>query len=131
MTDPIADLLTRIRNASRAGHLTVNVPASKTKQRILEVLKKEGYIDRVEDFLDANDHKVLKVYLRFSMQGRPVIQELNRLSRSGKRVYIGKDDIKRFKGGLGLYLISTSKGMLTDKEAREQGIGGELICSVF
>jgi len=131
MTDPIADLLTRIRNASRAGHLTVNIPASKTKRTILEVLKTEGYLDKVEDFEDVSGHKNFKVYLRFSQQGRPIIRELTRLSRSGKRVYVGKEEIRKFRGGLGMYVVSTSKGMLTDSQARELGVGGELVCSIF
>lgn len=129
--DPIADLLTRIRNAARAGHPTVDVPASTTKKRILDLLLSEGYLDRVEEFSDARDHKVLKVYLRYTLQGRPVIKELKRISRPGKRVYIRNTDIKRFRGGLGLYVISTPKGMLSDQEAKKQGVGGELVANVF
>ena len=129
--DPIADLFTRIRNASRAGHPTVNVPASTTKRRILDLLLAEGYIDRIEDFADSRGHKNFKVYLRYTLRGTPVLRELSRVSRPGKRVYIGKDEIRQFRGGLGLYVISTSKGMLSDKDAKAQGVGGELIANVF
>jgi small subunit ribosomal protein S8 len=131
MTDPIADLLTRVRNASSAGHPTVTIPASRTKERILEVLKREGYIDRVEPLKDEDGKTSLKIYLRYSLQGRPVIKELRRMSRSGKRVYLAKDEIPRSKGGLGIVIVSTSQGMVTDEEARKLGVGGEPICSVF
>lgn len=130
-TDPISDLLTRLRNGARAGHPTVVVPASTTKQRILALLLEEGYLDRIEEFKDANGHANFRVYLRYSVQGKAVIRESRRLSKPGKRRFVSKDQIPQNKGGLGLYIISTSRGMLSDTEARKQGVGGELICSVF
>lgn len=131
VTDPIGDLLTRIRNASRAGHLTITAPASKAKERVLEVLKKEGYVDRVDAFKDKQGRSFLKVFLRYDQSGAPVIREINRKSKPGRRIYLGCDAIKPFKGGLGINLVSTSRGVLTDSQARELKVGGELLCSVF
>ncbi len=130
-TDPIADLLTRIRNASTAGHPTVSVAASKTKERILNVLLDEGYIDRVEQITGERNKSTFKIYIRYATDGSPVIREIRRLSRPGKRVYVPTEKIPEFKGGLGLVVVSTSRGMLSDREARRQRIGGELICTVF
>lgn len=131
VTDQIADLLTRIRNAQRAGHPAVTIPGSKTKERVLHVLKEEGYIAGVEATKDADSKPVLKVYLRYLDDNAPVIRELDRLSRPGKRLYVAAEDIPVVKGGLGLVIVSTSKGMMSDRAARQEGIGGELICSVF
>ena len=112
-TDQIADLLTRVRNAQRAGHPAVAVPASKTKERVLKVLQDEGYIASFESAEDSD--------------GKP----LRRMSRPGRRLYVGSDNIPVQRGGLGLVVVSTSKGMLSDREARRLGVGGELICAVF
>lgn len=131
VTDQISDLLTRIRNAQRAGHPTVSVPASKAKSRLLEVLKTEGFLEDFEETKDADEKPVTKIYLRYSNGARPVIREIRRLSRPGKRLYVGKDQIPRCRGGLGLVVVSTPMGMLSDREARRAGVGGELICSVF
>lgn len=133
VTDQISDLLTRMRNAQRAGHPTVSVPASKTKVRLLDVLKAEGFIEDYEEVKDKESpvKLELKVYLRYSNGARPVIREIKRLSRPGKRVYVGKDQIPRCRGGLGLVVVSTPQGMLSDREARKAGLGGELVCSVF
>lgn len=131
VTDPIADLLTRLRNASRAGHPTASVPVSTMKRDVLKLLQDEGYLDRVEEYDDADGHKQFKVYLRYVQEGKPVIREMKRLSRPGKRVYVSKDEIPNFRGGLGLYVVSTSRGVLSDTTARKEGIGGELLCSVF
>ncbi len=131
VTDPIGDLLTRIRNASRAGHLAVTFPASKSKGRVLEVLKAEGFIDRIDNFADQQGRSFTKVFLRYTHDGEPVIREVTRLSKPGRRVYRRSEEIKPYKGGLGLTLVSTSKGVVTDKQARELGVGGELVCSVF
>lgn len=131
ITDQIADLLTRIRNAQRAGHPTVNVPASKKKQAVVTLLQNEGYIAGVEQTEDADGKPQLKVYLRYDAHGQPAIKELQRVSRPGKRIYVGKDEIPRNRGGLGMLVVSTSQGLLSDQQARNAGIGGEIICSVF
>lgn len=131
VTDQLADLLTRIRNAQKAGHPTVKVPASKTKERVLKVLLDEGYIAQVEAIKDEADKPCLKIYLRYANDESPVIREIQRLSKPGRRVYVGVEDIPVVKGGLGLVVVSTSKGMMSDRLARKEGLGGELICSVF
>ena len=128
MTDPIADLLTRIRNGQSSGKTEVNVPASKVKLAIAKVLKDEGYI---EDFSasDVAGKPTLAVQLKY-YQGRPVIDRLERVSRPGLRVYKGKDDLPSILGGLGVAIVSTSKGVMTDRQARASGHGGEVICIV-
>ena len=131
VTDQIADLLTRIRNAQRVGHPTAAVPASRTKERILEVLQAEGYIEGFERVDEEGGKANIKITLRYDTRGEPVIREIKRLSSPGCRKYVGKDAISSYRHGLGTVLISTSKGMLTDKEAKLQGVGGELVCSVF
>ncbi len=130
-TDRIADLLTRIRNAQLAGHPTTMVGASREKERILKVLADEGYISRYEAVTDENDKPAIKIYLRYTKYGTPVVREISRISKPGKRVYVAKDSIPHHKGGLGVMLVSTSQGVLTDREARKIGVGGELICSIF
>lgn len=131
ITDQIADMLTRIRNAHMAKHPTVSVAASNTKKSILGVLESEGYIAGVEELEETANKKQFKIKLRYDRRGEPAIRDINRLSKPGRRVYLNKDSIPQNKGGLGIYVVSTSKGMLTDRQAREQGVGGELICSVF
>jgi small subunit ribosomal protein S8 len=128
MTDPIADFLTRIRNGQTSGKTEVNVPASKVKLAIAKVLKDEGYI---EDFAaNANDGKpMLAVQLKY-YQGRPVIDRLERVSRPGLRVYKGKDELPKILGGLGIAIVSTSQGVMSDRQARAAGHGGEVICIV-
>ena len=130
MTDPIADMLTRMRNANKARFEKVDIPASKMKINIAKILKDEGYI---KNYKVTNDNKqgTLHVYLKYMSQGNPVISEIKRISKPSRRVYVGKDDIPVEKSGLGLVIISTSKGVLTDKDARKQGIGGEVICSFW
>ena len=131
-TDPIADLLTRIRNASQVGHPSVLVPASKKKEQVLEVLRDEGYIESFEVEKSEEGHSNLRVFLRYGGPvQRPVVREIKRLSRPGRRVYCRHQDIPRCRGGLGVLVLATSKGMLSDREARRLGVGGELICSVF
>ena len=131
VTDQIADLITRIRNAQRVGHPTVTVPASNTKQNILDVLCREGYIVEFEK-VDASTKKPsLKVHLKYDRRGEPVIKEIRRMSSPGRRQYVGKEAIPQYKSGLGTVVISTSKGMVTGKEAAKLGLGGELICAVF
>jgi small subunit ribosomal protein S8 len=128
MTDPIADFLTRIRNGQASGKTEVLVPASKVKLSIATVLKNEGYI---EDFTSTvQDGKpTLAVQLKY-YQGRPVIDRLERVSRPGLRVYKGKDDLPSILGGLGVAIVSTSKGVMTDRQARAAGHGGEVLCIV-
>jgi len=128
MTDPIADFLTRIRNGQTSGKPEVNVPASKVKLAIAQVLKDEGYI---EDFTSTavDDKPTLVVTLKY-YQGRPVIDRLERVSRPGLRVYKGKDELPTILGGLGVAIVSTSKGVMTDRQARASGHGGEVLCIV-
>jgi small subunit ribosomal protein S8 len=128
MTDPIADFLTRIRNGQAAARTEVTLPSSKVKLALAKVLKEEGYI---EDFSSRNDDgkPVLQVQLKY-YQGRPVIDRIERVSRPGLRVYKGKDDLPQVLGGLGVAIISTSQGMMTDRQARATGHGGEVLCIV-
>lgn len=129
-TDPIADLLTRIRNAQKAGHPTVVVPASKTKEQILTVLQGEGYIERVVEDKDGAK-KFYRIFLRYDNYGEPVIKEVRRLSKSGRRQYVTVEKIPFYRSGLGTIVVSTSKGMMTGQEAKRQNVGGELICAIF
>lgn len=128
MTDPIADLLTRVRNGQRAGKTMVAAPASALKAEICRVLKEEGYI---ADFSrEENDGKpVLNITLKY-YEGKPVIEQLKRVSRPGLRIYKGKDELPKVLGGLGVAVISTSKGVMSDRAARSQGQGGEVLCVV-
>jgi small subunit ribosomal protein S8 len=128
MTDPIADFLTRIRNGQAAGRAEVKLPSSKVKLALAQVLKDEGYIDNFA--IQTEDGKsTLSVQLRY-FQGKPVIDRLDRVSRPGLRVYRGKDELPSILGGLGVAIISTSKGVMSDRQARAQGHGGEVICIV-
>ena len=128
MTDPIADMLIRIRNAQMVGHVEVAMPASKLKASIAQVLKDEGY---VEDFALREDgaKKELRIGLKY-YAGRPVIERLERVSKPGLRVYRGRDDIPRVMNGLGVAILSTSRGVMTDRKARADGVGGEILCIV-
>lgn len=128
MTDPIADFLTRIRNGQRSGKAEVGMPSSRMKLALAKVLKDEGYID---DFAVADEaaKPTLTVRLKY-YQGRPVIDRLERVSRPGLRIYKGKDDLPRVLGGMGVAIVSTSQGVMTDREARAAGHGGEILCIV-
>ena len=128
MSDPIADMLVRIRNAQRVGHVEVSMPASKLKASIAKVLKDEGYI---EDFAlrDSGVKKELRIGLKY-YAGKPVIERLERISKPGLRVYKGRDDIPKVMNGLGVAILSTSRGVMTDRKARADGVGGELLCIV-
>ena len=128
MSDPIADMLTRIRNAQATDKATVAVPASKVKKAIAQVLKDEGYI---EDYaLRENEGKpVIEIGLKY-YAGKPVIEKIERVSRPGLRIYKGREDIPRVMNGLGVAIVSTSRGVMTDRRARETGIGGEVLCVV-
>ncbi|HUU02576.1 MAG TPA: 30S ribosomal protein S8 [Myxococcota bacterium] len=130
MSDPIADFLTRIRNACQAAKDEVTIPASNIKAHLAEILREEGYI---EDFTRVPDklQGLLVVKLRYSDDGKTVIRGLKRESRPGRRVYVGSDDLPKVRNGLGTAVISTSRGILTDKQARRKKLGGEYLCSVW
>jgi small subunit ribosomal protein S8 len=131
VTDPIADFLTRIRNAQMAGHRIVEIPASNLKKRMTEILYNQGYILKYK-FEDDNKQGLIKIALKYDAQTKqPAIHSLERVSRPGLRSYAKPNDIRRVKNGLGIAIISTSKGVLTDKEAKAQNIGGEVLCYVY
>ena len=129
MSDPIADRLTRIRNALAVRKRTVKIPASNMKQSIATVLKQEGYISGVETQKDGA-HQNMTITLRYA-DGVGAIEEIQRVSRPGRRVYCNAEDLPRVNGGLGIVMVSTSKGLMTDREARSSGVGGEVVCRVF
>ena len=129
-TDPIADMLTRIRNANSAKHKTVDVPASKMKTAIAEILFREGYIKSFE-VISNEDQGIIRITLKYDEKGSRVIDGLKRISKPGLRVYASKDELPKVLNGLGIALISTSKGIKTDKEARNEGLGGEVIAYVW
>ena len=130
MTDPIADMLTRIRNSNNAKHKTVDVPASNIKKEIAQILLDEGYIKSF-DFIEDNKQGMLKVELKYTQDGDRVISGLKRISKPGLRVYANSAELPKVLGGLGITIISTSKGIITDKTARELNVGGEVICYVW
>ncbi|BAM46269.1 MAG TPA: 30S ribosomal protein S8 [Bacilli bacterium] len=130
MTDPIADMLTRIRNANKARHEKLEIPASNVKKEIAEILKREGFI-RDYEFVEDNKQGVLRVFLKYGVNEQHVITGLKRISKPGLRVYVKADEIPRVLNGLGIAIISTSKGILSDKEAREQTVGGEVLAYVW
>jgi small subunit ribosomal protein S8 len=130
LTDPVADFLTRIRNAMRARHQKLDVPASKLKAEIARILKEEGYIANYKP-TEENGMKVIRVYLKYTANNESIIRDLKRISRPGCRVYQGKDDIRRVQNGLGIAILTTPKGVMTGRQARRQGVGGELLCEVW
>jgi small subunit ribosomal protein S8 len=130
MTDPIADLLTRIRNSQMAKHKTVDVPASRIKLAILKILHEEGYIDGFES-LEAGPSGKIQVRLRYGASGQKSITGVERVSRPGRRVYCKKDDIPKVLDGLGITILSTPKGVLTGTSCRRLGVGGEILCNVW
>lgn len=129
VTDPIADMLTRIRNANAQRHETVDVPSSKLKKSIAEILLDEGYIKSFEEIED-NSQGIIRITLKY-VNKQKVISGLKRISKPGLRVYANKEELPRVLGGLGIALISTSKGIMTDKKARQEGIGGEVLAYVW
>lgn len=130
MMDRIADMLTRVRNAQIAKLEKVELPASKMIESMAELLKEEGYISAVKGF-NHKGHHYLRLTLRYDEEGHPIIQEITRISKCGRRVYAGADELPRVKNGYGIAIVSTSKGIMTDKKAREAHVGGEVLCTVF
>jgi small subunit ribosomal protein S8 len=130
MTDPIADFLTRIRNANTVYHEKVEVPASRVKKEIANILKQEGFVRDCE-FVDDGKQGIIRVYLKFGASKKRVITGLKRISKPGLRVYARKEEVPRVLGGLGIAIISTSRGIMTDKQARKERLGGEVICYVW
>ncbi|MCB9029826.1 MAG: 30S ribosomal protein S8 [Deltaproteobacteria bacterium] len=131
-TDSVADLLTRIRNALRASHKTVVIPYSKMSGSILNLLKGEGYIEDFSVEKDSDDKfEQYKVFLKYSQEGSPAIDTLKRVSKPGRRIYVRKDSLPKVRCGLGIAVISTSHGVMSDREARKQGIGGEVIATIY
>lgn len=130
MTDPIADMLTRIRNANLVGHEKVEIPGSNIKKSIAEILKREGFI-RDAEFIADEKQGVIRLFLKYGKGQERVITGLKRISKPGMRVYVPNDGVPRVLGGLGIAIISTSRGILTDKEARQAGVGGEVLCYVW
>lgn len=131
VTDPIADFLTRIRNAQMANHRIVDIPASNLKKRMTEILYEKGYILKYK-FEDDSKQGVIKIALKYDPNTKqPAIQSLERISRPGLRTYAKPEEFKRVKNGLGIAIVSTSKGVMTDKEARTQNVGGEVLCYVY
>jgi small subunit ribosomal protein S8 len=129
-SDPIADLLTRIRNASRAEHEKVDIPASKLKVRITELLKEEGFVKNYR-LIEDEKQGVLRVYLKYGAGNEKMISGLVRVSRPGRRVYVGKDKIPSILGGMGCAILSTSRGVMTDRDSRRQQVGGEVLAYVW
>ncbi|WP_299210846.1 30S ribosomal protein S8 [uncultured Tateyamaria sp.] len=130
MNDPIGDMLTRIRNSQMRGKSVVETPASKLRVRVLEVLADEGYIRGFEETTGANGHPAIEISLKY-YEGEPVIRELKRVSKPGRRVYMGVGDIPQVRQGLGVSIVSTSKGVMSDASARSQNVGGEVLCTIF
>jgi small subunit ribosomal protein S8 len=129
MTDPIADMLARVRNASRAGHKRVDMPVSKLKAEIARILKENAFIHDYK-ILDDGRHGVLRLYLKYH-EGAPVIRELRRVSKPGLRKYAGVGDLPRVRNGLGMAIVSTSHGVMTDREARRNNVGGEILAAIW
>jgi small subunit ribosomal protein S8 len=130
MTDPIADMLSRIRNAITAGHKTTRIPSSGFKVELARILKEQGYVSDWKITEDSG-RKTISVDLAYTSNKESVIKEIKRISKPSRRVYVNRTEIPRVKGGLGICVLSTSKGIMTGSEARSQGIGGELICSIL
>jgi small subunit ribosomal protein S8 len=129
VTDPIADMLTRIRNGIQARHPRVDMPSSKLKVEVVRILKEEGYISNFK-VGDEGKKKVLKVFLKYATDGTNAISNLERVSKPGRRVYVGAREVPRILGGLGVSILTTPRGVLTGKAARKAGVGGEVLCSV-
>jgi small subunit ribosomal protein S8 len=129
-SDPIADMLTRVRNAQAARHPKVDVPSSKLKMEIARILREEGYILNYK-LTDEGPRKLIRIYLKYTAANQPVISRLERISKPGCRIYVGATDIPKVLGGLGVNILTTPKGVMTGQAARKQGVGGELLCQVW
>jgi small subunit ribosomal protein S8 len=129
MTDPIADMLARIRNATRAGHKRVDMPVSKLKAEIARILKENAFIHDYK-ILDDGRHGVLRIYLKYH-QGQPVIRQLERVSKPGRRQYAGAAELPRIRNGLGMAIVSTSRGVMSDRDARKNNVGGEILAAIW
>ena len=129
-TDPIADMLTRIRNANTSKHATVDVPSSNIKKAIAQILADEGYIKSIEEIKDEKQG-IIRITLKYDEKGKKVISGLKRISKPGLRIYVNKDELPEVLNGLGIALISTSKGIKTDREARKEGLGGEVLAYIW
>ena len=130
LTDPVADFLTRVRNAIRARHQKMDVPASNLKIEIARILKEEGYIANYKA-TEEEGHRILRVYLKYGSEGESAILDLKRISKPGSRVYIGRDEIRRVQGGLGISILTTPKGVMTGRSARRENVGGEVLAHVW
>lgn len=130
MTDPIADMLTRIRNGNNAKHDSVDIPASNIKKQLAQILFDEGFI-KGYDVIDDGKQGIIRVDIKYGNQSEKVISGIKRISKPGLRVYVKSDEVPRVLGGLGIAILSTSKGVMTDKDARKEGVGGEVICYVW
>jgi small subunit ribosomal protein S8 len=129
-SDPIADMLTRIRNALQARHPKVDVPSSKLKMEIARILKEEGYVLNFK-LVEEGAARTIRIYLKYTPANAPVISEIQRVSRPGCRIYVGHDDVPRVLGGLGINILTTSRGVMTGSEARKTGVGGEILCQLW
>ncbi len=130
MTDPVADMLTRIRNGLRAKHSKVDMPASRLKTEIARILREEGYVSNFK-VVEEDGRPILRVYLRYAPTREGVISHLERVSRPGSRVYVERNKIPKVLGGLGINILTTSRGVMTGKSARREGVGGEILCNVW
>jgi small subunit ribosomal protein S8 len=131
MTDPIADMLTRIRNAVHARHQRVDVPASTFKAEIAKILEQEGYIQGFKIVTEEDTQAVIRLFLKYGPRGENVISGLERVSRPGRRVYFGRDDVPKVMGGLGTSILTTSRGVMTGQDAVKAGVGGEVLCNIW
>jgi small subunit ribosomal protein S8 len=130
LTDPVADFLTRVRNAIRARHQKVDVPASKLKVELARILKEEGYISNFKP-TEEDGHKILRIYLKYGANNEAAMSKLERISKPGCRVYVGRNEIPRVLGGMGINIITTPRGVMTGRDARKQGLGGEILCEIW
>lgn len=130
MTDPIADMLTRIRNSNNAKHNTVDIPASNIKKQLAEILLNEGFV-KSYDIIDDGKQGIIRMDLKYGQNNEKIISGIKRISKPGLRVYAKKDEVPRVLGGLGIAIISTSNGVMTDKDARKNGVGGEVVCYIW
>jgi len=129
INDPIADMLTRIRNAVKAGHVKVDIPSSKIKINITKILKDEGFIKNFK-IIDSNNNKIVRIYLKYSEDNQSSINSLKRISKSGRRIYVKSEDLRPVLNNIGIWIISTSKGLITNKAAKKLNVGGEVLCEI-